>query len=70
MISGDSGNRLSITSNIDPEKRVDASIDIVLPGQKTHNIAHGALFLENNLVKSEYGMSRDNYDNFVVSIDT
>lgn len=57
--------KLSVVSRIDPEKRIDFTADIVLSGQKK-NIAHGALYLDNDLVKSDYGLSRDNAEYFLV----
>ncbi|KAM3956905.1 retinoid- and fatty-acid binding glycoprotein apolipophorin isoform 2-T2 [Aphomia sociella] len=60
----ESDRKLSVIGHLDPEKRVDISADIVLPGQKK-NIAHGALFLQDNLVKSDYGISKENFNYFV-----
>lgn len=51
---------------MNPEKRVDVSVDIVLHKNKK-NIVHGALFLEDNLIKSDYGASKDNFNYFLVS---
>ncbi|XP_013192546.1 apolipophorins isoform X2 [Amyelois transitella] len=55
--------KLMLVSHLDPEKRVDISADIVLGGEKK-NIIHGALFLNDNLVKSDYGFSQDNFKYF------
>ncbi|XP_063370071.1 apolipophorins isoform X1 [Cydia amplana] len=62
--SDDNGRRLTVVGHIEPEKRVDISADIVLPNQKK-NIIHGALYLDGNLVKSEYGVSKENFNYFV-----
>ncbi|XP_022112947.2 apolipophorins [Pieris rapae] len=64
--SDEKERKLSVIGHIDPEKRVDFSVDIVLPGQKK-NIVHAALFMKDNLVNSEYGISRDNYNHFVTA---
>lgn len=63
----ESDRKLSVIGHLDPEKRVDISADLVLSGEKK-NIAHGALFLKDNLVKSEYGASKDNFDYFVTAL--
>lgn len=55
-----------MVANLDPEKRVEVSADIILAAEKK-NIIHGALFLQDNLVKSDYGLSKDNFNYFVVS---
>lgn len=65
-LSDESERKLSIVSHLNPEKRVDISVDIVVPGQKK-NIVQGALYLQDNLVKSNYGLSQDNFNYFVVS---
>ncbi|GBP78977.1 Apolipophorins [Eumeta japonica] len=65
--SEDTQRKLSIVGTIDPEKRVDLTADIVLPGEKK-NIAHGAFYLQDNLVKSDYGGSKDNFDYFVAAL--
>ncbi|XP_053619006.1 apolipophorins isoform X2 [Plodia interpunctella] len=59
--------KLMIVSHLDPEKRVDVSADIVLGGEKK-NIAHGALFLQDNLVKTDYGFSKDNFQYFSTAL--
>lgn len=66
MLTAEADRKLSVVGHIDPEKRVDISADIVLGGQKK-NLAHGALWLENNQVKSDYGASKDNCKYFYVS---
>lgn len=48
---------------------MDVAVDIILPGHKK-NIVHGALFLQDNIVKSDYGLSNDNFVYFVVSNHT
>lgn len=53
--------------HIDPEKRVDITADIVLGGQKK-NLAHAALWLQDNQVKSDYGVSKDHCQYFYVSV--
>ncbi|RVE54932.1 hypothetical protein evm_000299 [Chilo suppressalis] len=60
----ESGRKLSIIGHIEPEKRVDISADIILGGDKK-NIVHGALFLQDNLVKSDYGISKENFNYFL-----
>ncbi|XP_045779870.1 apolipophorins [Maniola jurtina] len=60
----ESERKLSVVANLNPEKRVDVSVDIVLHKNKK-NIVHGALFIEDNLVKSDYGASKDNFNYFV-----
>ncbi|CAH0764921.1 unnamed protein product [Diatraea saccharalis] len=62
--SDESGRKLSIVGHIEPEKRVDISADIILGGDKK-NIIHGALFLQDNLVKSDYGISKENFNYFL-----
>ncbi|CAG5023070.1 unnamed protein product [Parnassius apollo] len=62
--SDDKERTLSIVAHLQPEKRVDIAVDIMLPGHKK-NIVHGALFLQDNLVKSEYGLSKENFNYFV-----
>lgn len=59
----ESDRKLSVVGHIQPEKRVDISADILLGGEKK-NMLHGALFLEDNLVKSDYGVSKDNFNYF------
>ncbi|XP_028026671.1 apolipophorins isoform X1 [Bombyx mandarina] len=56
--------KLSIVGHLVPEKRVDITADIILSGDKK-NIAHGALFLQDNLVKSDYGLSKENFNYFL-----
>ncbi|XP_047037209.1 apolipophorins isoform X1 [Helicoverpa zea] len=65
--SDESDRKLSIVGHIQPEKRVDVSADIILGGQKK-NIVHGALFLDDNLVKSDYGASKDNFNYFLTAL--
>ncbi|XP_039760975.1 apolipophorins [Pararge aegeria] len=60
----ESERKLSVIANLNPEKRVDVSVDIVLHKNKK-NIVHGALFIEDNLIKSDYGASKDNFNYFV-----
>ncbi|KAG6438575.1 hypothetical protein O3G_MSEX000068 [Manduca sexta] len=60
----ESNRKLSIVGHLIPEKRVDISADIILSGDKK-NIAHGALFLQDNLVKSDYGLSKENFNYFL-----
>ncbi|CAG9133770.1 unnamed protein product [Plutella xylostella] len=62
--SEDPQRKLSVVANLDPEKRVEVSADIILAAEKK-NIIHGALFLQDNLVKSDYGLSKDNFNYFV-----
>ncbi|KAL4704767.1 hypothetical protein ACJJTC_016888 [Scirpophaga incertulas] len=62
--SEESGRKLSIVGHVDPESRVDISADIILGGDKK-NIMHGALFIQDNLIKSDYGSSKDNFNYFV-----
>ncbi|XP_050357243.1 apolipophorins [Nymphalis io] len=62
--SDESERKLSIVGHLIPEKRVDITVDIALAGQKK-NIGHGAIFLENNVIKSDYGLSKDNFNYFV-----
>ncbi|CAH2060387.1 unnamed protein product, partial [Iphiclides podalirius] len=62
--SDESERKLTIVGNLQPEKRVDVAVDIILPGHKK-NIIHGGLFLQDNLVKSEYGLSKENFNYFV-----
>lgn len=45
---------------------MEVSADIELPGEKK-NIVRGALYLQDNLVKSDYGISKENFNYFVVS---
>lgn len=66
IIPDEAQRKLSIIGHIDPEKRVDISADIILPKEKK-NIIHGALYLQDNLVKSDYGASKENFEYFVVS---
>ncbi|XP_075987202.1 retinoid- and fatty-acid binding glycoprotein apolipophorin isoform X2 [Anticarsia gemmatalis] len=63
----ESDRKLSIVGHIQPEKRVDVSADIVLGGQKK-NIVHGALFLDDNLIKSDYGASKENFNYFFAAL--
>ncbi|KPI95250.1 Apolipophorin [Papilio xuthus] len=62
--SDETERKLSIIGHLQPEKRVDVSVDIVLPGHKK-SIAHGALYLQDNIVKSDYGLSKENFNYFV-----
>lgn len=62
--SDEAERKLSIVGHIDPEKRVDISADVLL-GKEKKNIAHGALFIQDNLVKSSYGVSQDNLKYFI-----
>ncbi|KAI8425854.1 hypothetical protein MSG28_011618 [Choristoneura fumiferana] len=62
--SDESERKLSVVGHLEPEKRVDVSADIVLPGERK-NIIHGALYLQDNLVKSDYGISKENFNYFV-----
>lgn len=57
--------KLSVVGHIQPEKRIDISADILLGGEKK-NLVNGALFLDDNLIKSEYGASKDNQNYFLV----
>lgn len=57
--------KLSVVGHLQPEQRVDISADIFLKNEKK-NIAFGALFLKDNLVKSDYGLSKDNLKYFTV----
>ncbi|KOB75992.1 Apolipophorin protein [Operophtera brumata] len=61
--TAEADRKLSVVGHIEPEKRVDISADIILGGQKK-NLAHGALWLDNNLVKSDYGASQDHCNYF------
>ncbi|XP_023946306.2 apolipophorins [Bicyclus anynana] len=63
----ESERKLSVIANLNPEKRVDVSVDIVLNKNKK-NIVNGAIFIEDNLVKSEYGLSKDNFNYFVSAL--
>ncbi|XP_072946075.1 apolipophorins [Epargyreus clarus] len=65
--SDDKERKLSIIGHIEPEKRLDISADIILPGHKK-NIIHGALYLKDNLVKSDYGASKENFNYFVSAL--
>lgn len=67
VISAEADRKLSVIGHINPEKRVDISADIVLSGQK-NNLAHAALWLDNNQVKSDYGASKEHCQYFYVSI--
>ncbi|XP_063834944.1 apolipophorins isoform X2 [Ostrinia nubilalis] len=60
----ESDRKLSIVGHLQPEKRVDISADIILGGEKK-NIVHGALFLQDNLVKSDYGATKENFNYFI-----
>ncbi|KAL0810218.1 hypothetical protein ABMA28_011000 [Loxostege sticticalis] len=62
--SEEADRKLSIVGHLQPEKRVDISADLILGGEKK-NIVHGALFLQDNLVKSEYGITKENFNYFV-----
>ncbi|XP_038219067.1 apolipophorins [Zerene cesonia] len=64
--SDEKERKLSIIGHLNPEERVDISVDIVLPGQKK-NIVHAALFMKDNQINSDYGISRDNYNHFVTA---
>jgi hypothetical protein len=68
MFAEESGRKLCIVGHIDPEKKVDITADLVLGGEKK-NLLHGALFLQDNLVKTDYGTSKDNFNYFLVSND-
>lgn len=54
--------------HVQPEKRLDFSTDIVLGGEKK-NIAHGALFIQDDLIKSDYGADKKNFEYFLVSFE-
>ncbi|MFB9840707.1 hypothetical protein, partial [Actinoallomurus acaciae] len=60
----ESDRKLSVVGHLQPEKRIDISADIILGGDKK-NIVHGALFLQDNLVKSDYGFTNENFKYFV-----
>ncbi|CAH2098987.1 unnamed protein product [Euphydryas editha] len=62
--SDESERKLSVIGHLNPEKRVDVSVDISLGGQKK-NIGQAAIYIENNLVKTDYGVSKDNFNYFV-----
>ncbi|CAK1546590.1 unnamed protein product [Leptosia nina] len=64
--SDEKERKLSIIAHVEPEKRADFSVDIVVPGQKM-NIINAALFMQDNEVKSKYGLSRDNYNHFLTA---
>ncbi|KAJ8705174.1 hypothetical protein PYW07_011001 [Mythimna separata] len=63
----ESDRKLSVVGHLQPEKRVDVSADIILGGTKK-NLLHGALFLDDNLVKSDYGASKDNLNYFLTAL--
>ncbi|CAH0599019.1 unnamed protein product [Chrysodeixis includens] len=63
----ESDRKLSVVGHIQPEKRVDISADILLGGEKK-NLINGALFLDDNLIKSEYGASKDNLNYFLTAL--
>ncbi|XP_049881562.1 apolipophorins [Pectinophora gossypiella] len=65
--SDESERKLSIVGRIEPEKRIDVSADVIL-GKEKKNIVNGALYLQDNLVKSEYGISKDNFKYFVSAL--
>ncbi|XP_022837131.1 apolipophorins isoform X2 [Spodoptera litura] len=60
----ESDRKLSIVGHVQPEKRVDVSADLILGGEKK-NMIHGALYLDDSLnLKTDYGMSKDNFNYF------
>ncbi|KAJ8707317.1 hypothetical protein PYW08_010569 [Mythimna loreyi] len=63
----ESDRKLSVVGHLQPEKRVDVSADIILGGTKK-NLLHGALYLDDNLVKSDYGASKDNLNYFLAAL--
>ncbi|XP_041983389.1 apolipophorins [Aricia agestis] len=65
--SDQADRKLSLVANLDPEKRVDVSAAIVFPGQKK-NIVNAALFIEDGALKTDYGVSNDNFQYFVKAL--
>ena len=63
----ESGCKFSVVAHLVPEKRADISADLILSGGKK-NIAHGALFLKDNTIQSEYGASKDNFNHLMATV--
>ncbi|CAB3232890.1 unnamed protein product [Arctia plantaginis] len=62
--TAESDRKLSFVGHVQPEKRLDFSTDIVLGGEKK-NIVHGALFIQDDLIKSDYGADKKNFEYFL-----
>ncbi|XP_026331141.1 apolipophorins-like, partial [Hyposmocoma kahamanoa] len=62
-------HKLSVIGHLQPEQRVDISADIFVKNEKK-NIAFGALYLKDNLVKSDYGLSKDNLKYFTTALQS
>lgn len=62
--TAEADRKLSVVGHLKPEERVDFSADLMLGGDKK-NIVFGALFIQDDLIKSDYGASAKNFEYFL-----